>query len=416
MLSSASHPSRHVLLIFAAVSLLLGGLGRTAAARDCTTDSDCDTGDQCIFGQATDGIGTVGGGVASSGGADAGLLSATPAVVGICQPKPIVCTSVADCPSADFDCAKDYIVTPTSPCPADTKCETPAPQMSDTGICVAKPHACSTAADCPAPLICQAEGAICSGSGTGGVGGPATTTADTCTPGPSVCTWVPVTCTADTGCADPLYQCVKVSEYGWCNSSGGTCAGGTCPTPEPETCGSTVIMNCMPKPIDCTCGPCPAGAACGACAACPAGWSCFDFSNYNGGVRPAWSPNAPDKSCLPDGIILATQGHASDGGQFAPNSAGGGGTAGLTPEQIGGAGGTGGNRGTGSDANPPTVNPVSSTRGAANANTDGGSALQPMAPSSGCAYGGSEAGPLSLWLALMAGLVVRLVRRRHHAR
>ena len=56
---------------------------------------------------------------------------------------------------------------------------------------------------------------------------------DTCTPGPSVCTWVPVTCTADTDCADPLYQCVKVGEYGWCSGSGGTCAAGeTCPPPD----------------------------------------------------------------------------------------------------------------------------------------------------------------------------------------
>jgi hypothetical protein len=154
---------------------------------------------------------------------------------------------------------------------------------------------------------------------------------------------------------------------------------------------------------------------CGACLTCPAGWSCFDFFNYNGGVRPTWSPNAPDKSCLPDGIILATEGHASDGGQFTANSGGGGGTSGSGHTGIGGAGGTGGKSGTGSDATPPAVNPVSPTRNGAagSAGAEDSAAVH----SSGCAYGGSETGAISLWLAFaMAGLVARLARRRNRGR
>ncbi|MGC9983753.1 MAG: hypothetical protein ABSF35_08990 [Polyangia bacterium] len=481
MLIKALRPSRHVFLTSAAVSLLVGGMGRTAAAKDCTTDSDCDTGYQCSFGQAVAGTGTATGGATSVGagpvtggasvgtggaggsaaspgagvatastcaagtncatlvsppssapvpatdggaaplpGPDAGLLPPisvpepvpTP-VTGICEPKPIVCTTVADCPSADFDCVMDVLPVVAPSCPAGTKCETPPPQTGTTGTCVAKPHACSTAADCPTPLVCQANGAICSGGATGGAGGTVTTTADTCTPGPSVCTYVPVTCTTDSDCADPLYQCVEVSEEGWCSGSGGACAAGeTCPAPTPPTCGTTVIMNCMPKPIDCGSGQ-----------ACPAGWSCFDFSNYDGGVRPTWSPNAPDKSCLPDGIILATQGHASDGGQFTANS----GSSGTATVGLGLAPGTGGASGTSSDsgAGPVSGQPASTTPSpvtpvppsTANAAADGGTLAQPMGHSSGCAYGGSDAGQGSLWLALgMTGLIARLARRRRGAR
>lgn len=413
MLISVLQPSRHVFTISATVLLLVGGLGRTAAAKDCSIDSDCDTGYQCVFAQAIDGTAGAGGSTASSGagavteapvlamdagaaplfvGADAGLSLAGPVPTGICQPKPIVCTTVADCPSVDFDCVMDMIPTIAPACPAGTKCEPPQ-QTSTTGTCVAKPHACSTAADCPAPLTCQAEQGTCSGGASVAPDGTVTAVPGTCTPGPSVCTWVPVTCATDSDCADPLYQCVKVSESGWCSGSGGTCAAGeTCPSP--PTCGSTAVMNCMPKPMNCACGPCPAGAMCGACLTCPAGWSCFDFSNYNGGVRPIWSPNAPDKSCLPDGIILATEGHASDGGQFAENSGGGG-----------------------SASTPPAVSPVSPTRNGAAGSAGGEDSAAATAPASGCAYGGNQAGPISLWLALaMAGLVARLARRRTRVR
>jgi hypothetical protein len=468
MLSNAPHPLRRAFLISATVSFLVGGLGRTAEAKDCSMDADCDAGYQCVFGQTTgtagggasssgagaaagsasDGTAGAGGSVASSGagvatgnscpaggncgttsslptkapmpamdagaaptpaGADAGLLLPgpvpAPAVTGICQPKPIVCTSAADCPSADFDCVMDLIPATNPDCPVDPKCESLPSQTSTTGTCVAKPHACSTAADCPAPLICQAENGTCTSSASAGPDGTVTQMPTTCTPGPSVCTWVPVTCTADTGCADPLYQCVEVGEdYSCSGSGGGTCAPGeTCPSP--STCGSTAIMNCMPKPIDCGGGQ-----------TCPTGWSCFDFSNYNGGIRPTWSPNAPDKSCLPDGIVLATQGHAADGGEFTGNSGGGKGTSGLGPTEVGGSGGTGGGNGTGSTS-PAGVNPVSSTRGSEAGSAGGEDSAAATVHSSGCAYGGREAGPLSLWLALaMPGLVVRLARRRRGAR
>jgi MYXO-CTERM domain-containing protein len=158
------------------------------------------------------------------------------------------------------------------------------------------------------------------------------------------------------------------------------------------------------------------------------GWSCFDFSNYNGGVRPTWSPNAPDKSCLPDGIVLATQGHASDGGQFtATSGVTRGGTVGTV--EIGAATGIDVKNGTGTGAGtstgvvsgqpgsttPPAVSPVAPPQGGPTASEGGGTSA--TVHSSGCAYGGSDAGQSSLWLALATiGLVARLARRRNRAR
>jgi hypothetical protein len=164
---------------------------------------------------------------------------------------------------------------------------------------------------------------------------------------------------------------------------------------------------------------------CGACLTCPAGWSCFDFSNYNGGVRPNWSPNAPDKSCLPDGIVLATQGHASDGGQFAATSGVSRGatlgTEGSAPTSTDVKNGTGTSTGTGvasgqpGSTTPPTVSPVAPPEGGPTANASGANSA--TVHSSGCAYGGSDAGQISLWLAFATiGLVARLARRRHRAR
>jgi len=476
MLSHASRFSRHALLISATVALLIGGLARTAAAKTCTTNLDCATGYQCVplamaaTGGATSvgsasssgsgdvGTGGAGGIVASGGGAvgsscpkgtncaevvstppvpapdagalpspDSGLLPPTPEPMPITGTCEIPCSTVADCPSADFDCPLNVMPTIAPTCPANTTCPTPSPPAS-TGTCVAKAHACSTSTDCPAPLTCQALAGTCTGSAAVGPDGKIISTSESCTPGPSVCSWDPVTCTIDSGCADPLYQCVEPGDSGGgCSSSGGgACAAGeTCPpVPQQPTCVTTPVMYCLPKLVDCACGPCPAGVTCGACATCLPGWSCFDFSNV-GGVPPAWGSIASNKACLPDGIALFAQGHAAVNGQLvsgsvSSSSSSSGGTPTLDVGGAGGAsGGTGGASGNdgrststgGAAQSPPTVSPAPTAEGTAGAS---GSA-QPMAHSSGCAYGGSEAS--SLWLTLgMAGLVARLARRRREDR
>jgi MYXO-CTERM domain-containing protein len=471
MSSHTSRSSRHAFLISAAVALLVGGLARTAAAKTCTTNLDCDTGYQCITlayastGGATsissggtpstaDGSGGAGGSVASGGGAvgsscpkglncgqvlppatvpvpgpdagavpspGSGLLSPEPVptpITGTCE---IPCSTVADCPSADFGCVVETISPPV--CLADPNCAMPSLPSTTGGTCVAQAHACSTAADCPAPLTCQALSGSCAGSATVGPDGKVITTSETCTPGPSVCSWNPETCTIDSDCADPLYQCVKTGDSGGgCSSSGGGACAANETCPPPPTCDSTPTMLCLPKLVDCACGPCPAGAACGACATCLPGWSCFDFSSI-GGVPSAWGSVASNKACLPDGIVMAAQGHAAVNGQLvvgsgSSSSSSSGGTptldVGGAGGASGGAGGASGNdgRSTGGAAqNPPPVSPVPTNEGTAGST---GSA-QPMAHSSGCAYGGSEAS--SPWLALaMIGLVARLARRRREDR
>jgi hypothetical protein len=82
-------------------------------------------------------------------------------------------------------------------------------------------------------------------------------------------------------------------------------------------------------------------------------------------------------------------------------------------------GATGGSGGGGS-AVPPSgtapslVSPVPPSQGGATASAAGEASA--TAHSGGCAYGGS-AGENGLWLALaVAGLVVRLARRRHRVR
>jgi hypothetical protein len=450
MLFKAQRSSRHVFLMSAAASLLVGGLGRTAAATECTTDSDCASGYLCVPGTEVAGIGAAGGatsigapsandGIGGAGGsvASPGTGAATGSGCsggGNCASTASPPTRAPSGPATDAG-AVPVVISVPNPLPPE-----PVPTPIVTGTCQL---ACSTATACPEPLICPAQTAPCSGGGSAGPDSPVTTT-DSCTPGPSVCTWVPLTCVADRDCASSLYQCVKVGESGSCAGSAQACAAGAiCPPPPQTPCVTTAIMNCMPKPIDCGLGQ-----------ACPTGWSCFDFSNL-GGVPSTWGSIASNKSCLPDGIILAAQGHAAGGIPFgAPSGTTSGGTSGTgtlgETNDTGGTGGTGGGVpviGTGGPGSTPPypLLPVPATKdGATGGSGGGGSAAPPSgtapslvspvppsqggataraageasatAHSGGCAYGGS-AGASGLWLALaVTGLVSRLARRRHRVR
>ncbi|HEX7508713.1 MAG TPA: hypothetical protein VF550_18220 [Polyangia bacterium] len=448
----SSQVSRHFYSIAAATLVLTAGMSRTAVAKDCTTDSDCDAGYQCNLAPVGGGTSGAGGStgistpgteasppvpapdlpvpVPTDGGiatlvADAGVRTPTsapdaglptvPPIIGTCEPKPIVCTSVADCP-ADFECVKDMIAVSQPPCPANTKCATPPPQTSDTGTCNAVPHACSTATDCPAPLVCQAQSVTCSGGGSVGSDGVVTTTPEICTQGIKVCTYVPKSCTADNECASS-YQCVKVSEGGSCTASAGACtrsdAGTVCSTPDPPVCTSYVVMNCLPKQI-----------ACGAGQACPSGWSCFDDSNLSGSI-PGWTADASGRSCLPDGLILAVGGHAANGGSTVTNTSGtAGGDSGSAPTiSIRGDAGldSGTNSGAPTGVAPGPTGSPSADPAAPGSDTSGtkeGTGTTPAkAHGGGCALGGGHPDSTNLWLALaLAGLVVRVARRRSSGR
>jgi MYXO-CTERM domain-containing protein len=406
-------------LVAAATLVFNAGLGQTAWAKPCTTDSDCGAGYQCSLAPTKEGSSGIGGTTGSSGAdaavpaldlptmpsdggaatktapVDAGLSIPVPST-GTCEAKPIVCSSTADCP-ADFECEKAWITSTSPPCRGDASCATPPPQTSETGTCRAVPRACASSADCPAPLVCQSQGGGCTGGASVGPDGVVTTLPETCTEGKSVCTYVPTICTADSGCAD-AYQCVKVSEGSSCSGSSGVCnrsADGsvTCSTPEPPVCTSHVVMNCMPKQI--------------ACGACPSGWSCFDYSNFSGSV-PGWTPDASGKACLPDGLVLAVQGHAAGGGSSDSAGADNGGVstalradAGLPGAAEAGAPGI---------KTPPSENGPSP---GADAGTEGLPVAASKDEGCGCTLGGSPSSPTSPWLVLaLAGLVVRVARRR----
>lgn len=424
--------SRHFSLLAAATLVLTSGISRTATAKQCTTDADCGTGYQCNLPPTNGGASGGGGstGISTPGTPtpdpdapiavriDGGVVTKTPVVdaglsipvpsTGTCEPKPIVCASAADCP-ADFECQKDRIAVANPTCRADAACATPPPpQPSDTGTCRAVYRACNSSADCPAPLVCKSQGGVCTGGASVGPDGVVTTLPETCTEGKSVCTYVPVTCTADSGCADS-YQCVKVSESSSCSGSSVVCTrsadgGVTCTTPEPPVCTSRVVMNCMPKQI-----------ACGAGQACPSGWSCFDYSNFSGTV-PGWTPDASGKACLPDGLVLAVQGHAAGSGSDSGGSEGGD-KGPVTTTQRSDAGFAGAID-VGAPGAGPGVTAPPSGNGPSSGIDAGGGAEGPVVAANkdegcGCTLGGTPSSSANPWLALaLAGLVVRLARRR----
>ena len=439
MLFRASRPSHQFLFTLAAVSLLVGGLGRTAAATVCTTDSDCVSGYQCVLGTAVAGVAATGGatsiGVGAPSASDGtGGVGGSVASPGAGAATGSVCSGGDNCaspaspptrvPSGPATDAGAGPLVPTEPNPLPT-----VPPPIVTGICQLS---CTAAAPCPAPLTCQAQAGTCSGGAGVGPDGTVTTTPTTCTPGRSICAWVPPTCVADRDCASSLYQCVKVGETGWCSGSGQACAvDTTCPPPPPPTCGTTAIMNCLPKLIDC-----------GAGQACPADWSCFDFSTV-GGVPSTWGSVASNKSCLPDPIIPVVQASGVPGttrgdtagtgtvGIGETNDTGGtSGTRGGVPvigpgasplipgpaTQDGANGGAGGGSSTDrpSGTAPSLVSPVPPSQGGATASAGGEASV--AARSGGCSYGGGS-GQRGLWLALaMTGLVARLTRRRPRVR
>ena len=69
----SSQVSRHFYSIAAATLMLTVGMSRTAVAKDCTTDSDCDTGYQCNLAPVAGGTSGAG---AAMGGGGGGLTTA----------------------------------------------------------------------------------------------------------------------------------------------------------------------------------------------------------------------------------------------------------------------------------------------------------------------------------------------------
>jgi hypothetical protein len=158
----------------------------------------------------------------------------------------------------------------------------------------------------------------------------------------------------------------------------------------------------------------PKQIACGAGQACPSGSSCFDFSNFTGTV-PGWSTDTSVKYCFPDGLILAVEGHAANGGTYVSSSGSTGGTLGVDNGQ--GGKGTGTNTSTGvttgtpsSGSTPPSVTPATPVSDTSNTTTGTGTA---KVQGGGCTLAGGHGAAIDLGMALaLSGLVVRIARRR----
>lgn len=416
----------------------------TANAKECKADSDCGAGFQCALVVAVSGSGpntgtadsgpgagaatgtskesSGGGGAAGSSGSISGSgaaagpacagpdctssspvapplpVDAGPVVVttGTCQVKLLSCTIKADCP-ANLDCVKQSAPVPTTPCRPGTTCDTTLLPPVETGTCKA---VCNVDADCPAPLVCKLQGVTCSGVVAVSADGTVTKTPETCTGGTKICSYQPVICSSDTECTSPNTQCAKVSEYQTCTSSGyagcaraSTDGGDICATTsEPPVCTSTAVNNCIPKQINCDAGQ-----------TCPAGSSCFDFTNFDDAAIPGWTTPMPSKGCLPDGLILVIKGQASgsSGGTYIGSEP----TRGNGSDSIGLA--DGGSKGSvTADAGASPQAPV--------ATADAGTKATSYKPvGSGCTLAGSPRGSSELWLTLgLAGMALGLVRRR----
>jgi len=447
----------------------------TANAKECKTDSDCASGFECILGKIAEGTGgntgSMGGGgagVGAAGGAvcagpdcpasspsnpiptvpppvpvdggalvpqtdpqprpfpDGGVAIAVPipapdaglpipvVTTGICQLKVSACIRKADCP-ANLDCVMDTAIANQPNCQPGVTCFAPNPP---TGTCKA---VCNVDSDCSSPLVCKLQGQACMGGGSVGPDGTVTTMPTTCSGGNKICSYQPVTCSTDAECKEPSYQCVKVQDNQVCTGSASAgCPKSTgaadvacTPTPaEPPVCTSVVVNNCLPKEIKCDAGQ-----------ACPAGWTCFDFTNFDTVRITGWTQSPYGKTCLPDGFIQGIYGYAVGGYAFGggvSNTAGygrdgSGGTSGSV--DVGGKGGAPGVAPVAKpgDSTPPQVTPVPSSDGQehATAGDAGAEAVTSKVRGGGCSLGGVQGGSFDLWMTLgLAGLVLRLVRRR----
>jgi MYXO-CTERM domain-containing protein len=332
------------------------------------------------------------------------------ATVGVCQVKILTCTSKADCP-ANLDCVKSGVeVYPT--CAPNTTCDLPERTATPTGTCKA---VCNVDSDCPAPLVCKLQGQTCMGGGVVSSDGTVTNMTETCSGGQKLCSYEPVVCSTAQACA-PDYQCAKVSEYQSCTGSApadcprskdGTDVACTPTTPEPPVCTSTVVNNCLPKQINCDAGQ-----------SCPAGWSCFDFTYFDNGSVPGWSTPMPSKACLPDGLILTVRGQASGGATTTyqgENPTRGGSNSGGSGAIDLGKGGAGGGPVTNTgESTPPNVAPAAPTddQGHAAAGDAGTETAKTTVRGGGCAVGGAQGSSFGLLSLALAGMVLRLIRRR----
>jgi hypothetical protein len=172
----------------------------------------------------------------------------------------------------------------------------------------------------------------------------------------------------------------------------------------------------MPKRIDCSAGE-----------SCPAGWSCYDSTDHAMSAPSWWNVTGPIKVCMPDGIIMAVDGHAegsyalyfSGGGHGSWGSKDGSATTGGNsgsatigvPQNA--AGSTGSRSSETAPTSPSPVNNTGGTQSVASSDTGAGAVAAPKAEGGGCSFGGSTSGA---WGLVLTGLAFVLSMRRRARR
>ena len=366
--------------LLVAFALLL--LPQAVLAKDCTSDSDCDKGQQCV---------------------------PSPCPMIACMPDQNcpVCTPPSTCVDSSTGTGGGGTVT-SKVCAADADCPTgftcaaiEIPCATTPSTCVCSCPACMPDADCPK---CDC--------------GPCDAFApEACTPTTAhYCQFQPKTCTADTDCGDG-YECKKDEV---CSSQGCACTGCACSPcmpdaecppcdcqtdPAPcncpetfETTCETLGMYCNPKQVTCTTdADCVAGWQCvagpGTGCACPA---CACQEGMPDCACGTCNCPAPTSYCMPAGwadLGISTPTAALEAATGHDSTTGGGTLNGNDATTYG-------------NADAATTAPTSTT--ADDGTKAAGTAATTDTGKSGCRSGGSFVDILGLLgLALITGRVLR---------
>ena len=247
---------------------------------------------------------------------------------------------------------------------------------------------CVTDVDCTVPLMCKPGATACQGGGGILPDGGTYTLPTICQTQPATCTWVFITCQADSACILPNWGCLMVP-------------------------GQSTVKTCFPKYIPCS-----------ATQACPTAWSCIDSTQAkHNDPLDVWGVAKGAEYCWPANLVGVIDGSTrtdSSGLGLTGTAAGTDGTAttGTAGTVGGGTNGTAGATGTagGSDGQGKETGdagmPLSlggDGAGMVDSGAAGAPATQPAPASSksGCTIAGPRGAPAHL--ALLALALVGLV-------
>jgi hypothetical protein len=139
--------------------------------------------------------------------------------------------------------------------------------LTATSSAPALAQACSTDANCTAPLTCKPGPTACEGGGGILPDGGTYTLPTTCQTQPATCTWVFSACQSDSTCSLPSWGCLTFP-------------------------GQSTVKMCFPKYIPCS-----------ASQPCPTAWSCMESTQTSSNdPGPFWGVVGAINYCWPDNL------------------------------------------------------------------------------------------------------------------